>query len=213
MGFSTVTEISLILYILSFSSGWNWTVSWYERQEIVSSFSSCWRSAGSRPHEWGSGCVQTQHSGTTKVVVVIFKFLLLDLASSSVVIRPYHFSANLSYSSNKQGLGTTTCCYIKLFHSQTTLYMSRWFVTSPPTSPLCILLPLGLHTSPPTFSIPQTSSDLVPQPPSCLFGLLFLHSVLSSTKLSRASTFSLFILWTNSYNVTILMNPLWKNFA
>ena len=74
MGFSTVTEISLILYILSFSLGWNWTVSWYERQEIVSSFSSCWRSAGSRPHEWGSGCVQTQHSGTTKVVVVIFNF-------------------------------------------------------------------------------------------------------------------------------------------
>ena len=163
MGFSTVSEISLILYILSFSLGWNWTVSWYERQEVVSSFSSCWRSAGSRPHEWGSGCVQTQHSGTTKVVVVIFKFLLLDLASSSVVIRPYHFSANLSYSSNKQGLGTTTCCYIKLFHSQTTLYMSRWFVTSLPTSPLCILLPLGLLASPQTFPIPQTSMDLVPQ--------------------------------------------------
>ena len=92
-------------------------------------------------------------------------------------------------------------------------YMSRLFVTSLPTLPLCILLPLGLHTSPPTFPIPQTSSDLVPEPPSCLCGLLFLHSELSSTKLSRASAFSLFILWTNCYNVTILMNPLWKNFA
>ena len=39
-------------------------------------------------------------------------------------------------------------------------YMSRLFVTSLPTLPLCILLPLGLHTSPPTFPIPQTSSDL-----------------------------------------------------
>ena len=170
-----------------------------------------------------------------------------------------HFSANLPYSSNKHGLGPTTCCYIKLFHSQTTLYMSRWFVTSLPTFPLCVVLPLGLlasrptfpifqtsmdlvpqlvvifnfftlrphyicqdylsppclglYTSPPTFSIPQTNSDLVLQPPSCLCGLLFLHSVLSSTKLSRASTVSLFILWTNSYNVTILMKPFWKNFA
>ena len=91
--------------------------------------------------------------------------------------------------------------------------MSRLFVTSLPTSPLCILLPLGLHTSPPTFPIPQTSSDLVPQPPSCLCSLLFLHPVLSSAKLSRASTVSLFILWTNSYNVTFLMKPLWETFC
>ena len=131
----------------------------------------------------------------------------------SVAVRPSRLSANLPCLSKEHGLGPTTCCYIKLFHSQTTLYMSRWFVTSLPTSPLCILLPFCLHTSPPTFPIPQTSSDLVPQSPSCLCGLLFLHSVLSSAKLSRASTVSLFILWTNSYNVTILMKPLWKNFC
>ena len=195
-----------------------------------------------------------------------------SLTTSPLLLLPWglkYLSANLPYSSNKHGLGPTTCCYIKLFHSQITLYMSRWFVTSLPTlplcvvlllgllaspptfpifqtsmdlvpqlvvifnfftlrphicqdyyfvtslptSPLCMLLPLGLHTSPPTFPIPQTSSDLVPQPPSCLYGPLFLHSVLSSTKLSRATTVSLFILWTNSYNVTILMKPLWKNFA
>ena len=41
--------------------------------------------------------------------------------------------------------------------------MSRLFVTSLPTSPLYILLPLGLLTSPPTFPIFQTSMDLVPQ--------------------------------------------------
>ena len=130
-----------------------------------------------------------------------------------VAVRPSRLSANLPYPSNEHGLGPTTCCYIKLFHYQTTLYMSRWFVTSLPTSPLCIPLPFGLHTSPPTFPIPQISSDLVPQPPSCLCGLRFLHPVLSSAKLSRASTVSLFILWTNSYNVTILMKPFWKNFA
>ena len=185
-----------------------------------------------------------------------------SLTTLPLLLLPWglkHFSTNLPYSSNKHGLGPTTCCYIKLFHSQTTLYMSRWFVTSLPTFPLCVVLPLGLlasrptfpifqtsmdlvpqlvvifnfftlrphyicqdylsppclglYTSPPTFSIPQTNSDLVLQPPSCLCGLLFLHSVLSSTKLSRASTVSLFILWTNSYNVTILMKPFWKNFA
>ena len=86
---------------------------------------------------------------------------------------------------------------------------------SPPCLPrlFASCLPFGLHTSPPTFPIPQTSSDLVPQPPSCLCGLLFLYPVPSSAKLSRASTVSLFILWTNSYNVTILMKPFWKNFA
>ena len=187
MGFSTVTEISLILYILFFSLGWNWTVPWYERQEIVSSFSSCWRSAGSRPHEWGSGCVQTQHSGTTKVVVIFNFFtprphyLWQDYFVASLTTLPLllllwglkHFSANLPYLSNKHGLGPTTCCYIKLFHSQTTLYMSRWFVTSLPTLPLCVVLPLGLVASPPTFPIFQTSMDLVPKPPSCLYGIVF----------------------------------------
>ena len=139
-----------------------------------------------------------------------------SLTTLPLLLLPWvlkHFSPNLPYSSNKHGLGPTPCCYIKLFHSQTTLYMSRWFVTSLPTLPLCVVLPLGLYTSPPTFPIPQTSSDLVPRPPSCLCGLLFLHSVLSSAKLSRASTVSLFILWINSYNVTILMKPLWMNFC
>ena len=41
--------------------------------------------------------------------------------------------------------------------------MSRLFVTSLPTSPLYILLPLGLLASPPTFPICQTTMDLVPQ--------------------------------------------------
>ena len=138
-----------------------------------------------------------------------------SLTTSPLLLLPWglkHFSANLPYSSNKHGLGPTTCCCIKLFHSQITLYMSRWFVTSLPTLPLCIVLPLGLLASLPTFPIFQTSMDLVPQPPSCLCGLLFLHSVLSSAKLSRASTVSLFILSTNSCNVTIVMKPLWKNF-
>ena len=74
-----------------------------------------------------------------------------------------HFSTNLPYSSNKHGLGSTTCCYIKLFHSQTTLYMSRWFAISLPTLPLCVVLLLGLLASPPIFPTFQTSMDLVPQ--------------------------------------------------
>ena len=81
-----------------------------------------------------------------------------SLTTSPLPLLPWghkHFSANLSYSSNKHGLGPTTC-YIKLFHPQTTLYMSRWFVTSLPTLPLSIVLPLGLYTSPqPSLSLKQ----------------------------------------------------------
>ena len=75
---------------------------------------------------------------------------------------------------------------------------------SPPflPRPLYILLPLGLHTSPPTFPIPQTSSDLVTQPPSCLCSLLFYILYYPVPSCSRASIVSLFILWTNSYDVT-----------
>ena len=75
---------------------------------------------------------------------------------------------------------------------------------SPPCvpRPLCILLLLGLHTSPPTFPIPQTSSDLVTQPPSCLCSHLFYILYYPVPSCSRASTVSLFILWTNSYDVT-----------
>ena len=89
-----------------------------------------------------------------------------SLTTLPLLLLPWvlkHFSPNLPYSSNKHGLGPTTCCYIKLFHSRTTLYMSRWFVTSLPTLPLCVVLPLGLLASPPTFPIFQTSMDLVPQ--------------------------------------------------
>ena len=139
-----------------------------------------------------------------------------SLTTSPLLLLPWalkHFSANLPYSSNKHGLGPTTCCYIKLFHSQRTLYMSRWFVTSLPTLPLCVVLPLGLYTSPPTFPIPQTSSDLVPQPPSCLYGILFYNLYYPAPSCSRASTVLLFILWTNSYNATIKMKALWKNFC
>ena len=139
-----------------------------------------------------------------------------SLTTSPPLLLPWglkHFFANLPYSSNKHGLGPTTCCYIKLFHSQTTLYMSRWFVTSLPTLPLCVVLPLGLYTSPPTFPIPQTSSDVVPQPPSCLYGIFFYILYYPAPSCSRASTVLLFILWTNSYNATIKMKALWKNFC
>ena len=75
---------------------------------------------------------------------------------------------------------------------------------SPPflPRPLYILLPLGLHTSQTTFPIPQTSSDLVTQPPSYLCSLLFYILYYPVPSCSRASIVSLFILWTNSYDVT-----------